>query len=90
VLDGVGQRLGHDEVGGRFELRRHPLGGHVHGHRRPHARHQRLDRGAEPAAERRREDPVGELAKLLVRPLGMLERVVDELDRRPAGVPERA
>ena len=29
----------------------------------------------EPAAERSGEDPVGELAQLLVRPLGVLERV---------------
>ena len=51
---------------------------------------QRVERCLEPSAQRRGEDPVGEIAQLRVGALGMLERLVEELDRRPGGIAEAA
>ena len=82
VLDDVRQRLGDDEVGGRLERRRQPFVGDVDRHRQADARDQRLDPGAQPAVERRRDDAVREVAQLGGGALGVLERLVDQLDHR--------
>ena len=79
VLDDVGQRLGDDEVRARLDLapRTARLEVDLDGQRRD--RSATSDAGAEPAAgEDGGQDPVGELAQLVVAPLGLLERLGDE------------
>ena len=83
VLADVGERLGDHEVGRRLDRHRQPLvelGVELDGHRR--AVGQRLQRGHEPAVgEHGGVDAGREVAQVVDRRLGVLERVVDE----PAG-----
>ena len=79
VLDHVGERLGHDEVRGRLELRRRAGAGHVDLDGHVDARDERVDAGAQAAAgQRRGQDPVGELAQLVLALLALLERLGDQ------------
>ena len=87
VLDDVGQRLGDDEVRGRLDLGGEPLGRDVEVDGDGGVGDERLKPGTEPAAgERGRKDAAHEVAELVRRALGVVERLVDQRgDRIGAG-----
>ena len=73
VLDGVGQRLGDEEVRGRLDLRREALLRHPQGDRDRQPRGELLERRAEPAiGEDERVDAGGELAQVVDRAAGVV------------------
>ena len=83
VLDGVGERLGDDEVRGRLDRRGDAAAG-LDGHRRRQlrARRERADRLGEAAlGEQGRAHPAGEVAQLGERELRLVARLLDELAR---------
>ena len=79
VLDDVRQRLGHDEVGGRLHHGRQPADRHIGGDRQRHPRHEHLHARAQAAGpERRGQDPLRQVAQLVVRPSRVFERLGQE------------
>jgi hypothetical protein len=91
VLDHVGQRLGHEEVRACLDFRRQARAGDVHLDQKVEARNEGVDAGPQTSArEDCREDPVGQLAKLSVALLRVIERLGDERPRPLAVLVERS
>src|SRR6185436_19355436 len=83
VLDGIRERLRHDEVGAGLDPRWEPVDRHVDRYGYCDTRDERLDAGAEPATgQRRGKDAVRELAQLSVCLLRLVERFRHAILRR--------
>ena len=79
VLDDVGQRLGHDEVRARLDLRRNRSAGtSTSTGRSSRATNASTPARRPPRVEHGGQDPVRQLAQLRVALLGLLERLADE------------
>ena len=77
MLDGVGDRLAHDEVSGRFDLRRKPLAGGLQLNRDGRGTREVGKGRREPFVQPRRSHSGGDRAQILDRPSDLVYRGVE-------------